>query len=210
MITTSSQPPNSASASGSVSTSRFGRPLRVDAQRRRDQIVLAATAAFAERGDSVPLEAIAREAGVGIGTLYRNFPSREQLLEAVYAAELDHVTSNADDLLAAHAPEAALREWMAQYAEFIAAKRALLPALGAATSPGRRMTTRERVTGAIDTIVSAGVESRAFRPDASASDVTALLQGAFFATAADDGPERVARLLGLIVDSLLSRGPLPQ
>lgn len=158
---------------------------------------------FAEAGDAVALESIARDAGVGIGTLYRNFASREALLEAVYAAELEKVTSNADDLLAQLDPESALRAWMARYAGFIAAKRGMLPALSASTAPGRRSTTRARVTAAIDTIVTAGVRTGAFRGDVDPADITALAQGAFFATARDDGLERIARLLDLIVDAVL-------
>lgn len=199
MITTDSQQTRAVPQPDTVND----RPLRVDAQRRRDRIVAAAKEVFARQGDAVPLETIARVAGVGVGTLYRNFPNREALLEAVYAAELVMVTSNAGDLLAQLQPEEALRAWMAQYAIFIAAKRAMLPALSAASSPGRRMTTRERVTDAIETIVAAGIETKVFRRDAHAPDIVALLQGAFFATTQDDGPERVTRLLDLIVDALL-------
>ncbi|AMM22148.1 hypothetical protein AX769_00770 [Frondihabitans sp. PAMC 28766] len=192
-------------AESTLSGYRGDRPLRIDAQRRRDEILAAATAEFAEHGDGVPLDAIARQAGVGIGTLYRNFPGREVLLEAVYAAELAHVTANAEGLLVEWEPEAALREWMAQYAMFITGKRAMLPALSATSSPGRRTTTRELVTGAIETILERGVAAGVFRADVCAADITALLQGAFFATTGDDGPERVARLLDLIVDVLLAR-----
>ncbi|MET4781396.1 TetR/AcrR family transcriptional regulator [Glaciihabitans sp. UYNi722] len=187
----------------SASCGQAERPLRADAQRNRERVIEAARAAFAE-SDSVPLEHIAREAGVGIGTLYRNFPNRESLLEAVYAAELISVTTNAEDLLARYAPEQALRAWMARYAEFIAAKRGLLPALKAGSPTGRRTNTRERIVAAIDTIAAAGVSSGVFRSDVDSDDIATLLQGAFFSTTRDDGPDRVARLLDLIVDALLT------
>ncbi|GGF16520.1 TetR/AcrR family transcriptional regulator [Subtercola lobariae] len=184
-------------------TGEVQRPLRADAQRNRDRIIEVARAMFAESGDAVALESIAKDAGVGIGTLYRNFASREALLEAVYAVELEKVTTNAADLLSRLDPESALRAWMGRYADFIAAKRGILPALSAGAAPGRRSTTRARVTAAIDTIVVAGVQSGAFRADVIAVDITALTQGAFIATSRDDGPERIARLLNLIVDALL-------
>src|SRR5882724_11500966 len=132
------------------------RPVRAVAQRNRENLVAVARAAFAATPDPVPLEAVAREAGVGIGTLYRHFPTREALVEAVYAAELDDVATSAPALLAALAPDAALRAWMDRYAAFVATKRGMIDTLRAAMASGRIATpaTRQRLTAAVASILA--------------------------------------------------------
>lgn len=195
---------------------RPGRPLRADARRNRERIVAAARAAFIASGGAVPLDDIAREAGVGIGTLYRHFPTREALVEAVYAAELDTVTDSAHRLLAELPPDEALRAWMERYARFAAAKHGTIDTLRAGWAAGRiTAPTRERVTAEIRTILVAGAESGALRADVDPEDVTTLLLGTFQATATGDPGRRVEPLLALIVDALRPRstpvtpGPRP-
>ncbi|MCK2215864.1 TetR/AcrR family transcriptional regulator [Actinomadura sp. ATCC 31491] len=185
------------------------RPLRAHARRNRDKLVAAARAAFAAADDTVPLESVAREAGVGIGTLYRHFPTREALVEAVYAAELDDIATSAPALLERLPPRAALRAWMDRYAEFAAVKRGMADALRAGQASGRipTSTTRERITAAIATILAAGAATGDLRPDADADHVTTMLLGVFLATAARDTPEQIGRLLDLIVDALRPAGP---
>ena len=180
------------------------RPLRADARRNRDRLVAVATAAFAAADATVPLEDIAREAGVGIGTLYRHFPTREALVEAVYATELDEITRNAAVLLEQLPPDAALRAWMNRYAQFTEVKRGLVDTLRAGWASGRiaTPTTRERITAAIATILTAGAESGVFRKDVAPDDITALLLGVFLSTAPDSSTDQVERLLDLILDSL--------
>jgi AcrR family transcriptional regulator len=183
---------------------RAGRPLRADARRNRDNLVAVARAAFTAADDTVPLEGIAAEAGVGIGTLYRHFPTREALVEAVYAAELDDVAAGAPALLDALPPDEALRAWMDRYARFTATKRGMIDTLRAGWASGRitTPTTRERITAAIATILTAGARSGALRADVDPDDVTALLLGVFLSTAANSTPEQVGRLLDLVVDGL--------
>ncbi|MFC1406036.1 MULTISPECIES: TetR/AcrR family transcriptional regulator [Streptacidiphilus] len=180
------------------------RPLRADARRNRDRLVAEATAAFAAADDTVPLEDIARRAGVGIGTLYRHFPTREALVEAVYATELDEIARSAAALLEQLPPDAALRAWMDRYAQFVELKRGLVDTLRAGWASGRiaTSTTRERVTGAIATILTAGAASGVFRADTEPDDVTALLLGVFLSTGPDRDSAQVARLLDLVLDSL--------
>ncbi|MFJ5219758.1 TetR/AcrR family transcriptional regulator [Streptomyces sp. NPDC088354] len=180
------------------------RPARADARRNREKLLTAARAAFATAAEPVVLETIAREAGVGIGTLYRHFPTREALVEAVYAAELDEVTTNAPALLAEFPPEAALRAWMDRYAAFLATKRGMIDTLRAGWASGSMATptTRERVTSAIETILTNGVRAGSFRADVHAEDVTAMLLGVFLSTAASNTPEQTGRLFDLIVDAL--------
>lgn len=180
------------------------RPLRADAQRNRDRLVTVARAAFHSAGDSVALETIARDAGVGIGTLYRHFPTRESLVDAVYSAELDEVTSSVDALLERFAPDDALRAWMLRYAEFVQTKRGMLQTLRAGWASGRiaAPTTRERVTASIATLLTAGIQAGAVRADADPDDVTTLIRGILLSTSNDDAPGQTERLLGLVVDAL--------
>ncbi|WP_329139021.1 TetR/AcrR family transcriptional regulator [Streptomyces sp. NBC_01476] len=180
------------------------RPARADVRRNREKLLAAARAAFTAADDRVALESIARDAGVGIGTLYRHFPTREALVEAVYAAELDDVATSAPALLAELPPDAALRAWMDRYAAFVETKRGMIDTLRAGWASGSMATptTRERVTAAITTIVAAGARSGSLRADVDPEDVTAMLLGVFLSTAASDTPERTRRLLDLVVDAL--------
>ncbi len=192
---------------------RGERPVRAVARRNRENLVAVARAAFAATPDPVPLEAIAREAGVGIGTLYRHFPTREALVEAVYAAELDDVATSASALLAQFPPEIALRTWMDRYAAFVSTKRGMLDTLRAGWAAGRIATpkTRERITQAIATILEQGARTGSLRADVAASDVAALLFGVFYSTAASTTSEQTSRLLDLVLDSLRPKGePEPE
>ncbi|MEU0465171.1 helix-turn-helix domain-containing protein [Amycolatopsis sp. NPDC006131] len=183
------------------------RPGRADARRNREKLLAVAREVFAAAEGAVSLEAIAREAGVGIGTLYRHFPTREALVEAVYAAELDDVTASAEQLLRERPPEAALRAWMERYAAFVATKRGMLDTLRAGWASGAIATpaTRERITGAIGAILDAGTRTGEFRDDVRAGDVTTLLLGTLLATTSDSPKGQVARLFDLVVDALRPR-----
>ncbi|MDO0924245.1 TetR/AcrR family transcriptional regulator [Streptomyces sp. TG1A-8] len=180
------------------------RPVRADARRNRDRLLAAARDAFAASPDAVPLDAIARAAGVGIGTLYRHFPTREAIVEAVYAAELDEVVSSAPALLDELGPAAALRAWMTRYEAFLRIKRGMSDTLHAGWASGSIATpaTRERITAAIAMMLRRGAEAGSLRPDVDPEDVTVMLLGVFLSTAATDAPDRVGRLLDLTVDAL--------
>ncbi|EOD66302.1 TetR/AcrR family transcriptional regulator [Amycolatopsis vancoresmycina] len=184
-------------------SSEPGRPVRSDARRNRDKLVAVARAAFAAADGTVALEAVAREAGVGIGTLYRHFPTREALVEAVYAAELDDVTAGAPALLEQLPPEQALRAWMDRYAAFVATKRGMADVLRAGVASGRIATpvTRQRITAAIGSILDAGAAAGTLRA-ADPEDVTLLLLGVFLSTGSEPDPARTGRMLDLIVGAL--------
>src|SRR5581483_11221430 len=109
-------------------TTMLGRPRRADAQRNYEKLVAAARAVFTEEGTSAPLEDVARRAGVGIGTLYRHFPTRHALLEAVYIDEVEGMARAATDL-GELPPWDALSQWLHRYVGFAATKRALNEAL---------------------------------------------------------------------------------
>ncbi|MCM2415946.1 MULTISPECIES: TetR/AcrR family transcriptional regulator [unclassified Streptomyces] len=180
------------------------RPVRAHARRNREKLITVARAAFAAADDTVPLEGIARDAGVGIGTLYRHFPTREALVEAVYGAELDDITTSAPTLLDEFPPDVALRRWMDGYAGFVAKKRGMANTLRTGWTSGRIATpaTRERITAAIGMILAGGAEAGSLRADVDPDDVTTMLLGVFLATAGSGTPEQTGRLLDLVIDAL--------
>jgi AcrR family transcriptional regulator len=180
------------------------RAPRSDALRNRDTLVAAARAAFASGEATVTLEAIAQGAKVGIGTLYRHFPTREALVEAVYAAELDDVTGCVPELLDRLAPRAALRAWMSRYAEFVTTKRGMADTLRAGWASGRIAvpTTRERITAALGTLLDAGAADGTLRADVEPRDLTVMLLGVLLTTTASEGTPQVERLLDLVMDAL--------
>lgn len=172
---------------------------RSDARRNREKLLEVATAAFATAdGRAVSLESIARAAGVGIGTLYRHFPSREALVEAIFRTELAEVAAAAGQLLDRHPPQVALRRWMDRYAGFVAAKRGMAETLHAifdsgAMEPGH---TRDSITGAVDLLLRAGADDGSLRDDVRADDVVSSLIGIFLASGS---PEQTGRMLDLLV-----------
>jgi AcrR family transcriptional regulator len=179
--------------------------VRSDARRNRERLLEVAAAAFASDG-AVSLEGIARAAGVGIGTLYRHFPNREALIEAVYRSELAEVSASATALLQRHPPVEALRRWMDRYAEFVAAKRGMAESLRAVFESGAvaPATTRESIVGAVGELLAAGVEDGSLRGDVLADDVVTGLLGIFLASGSR---EQSDRMLDLLVAGLVaSRG----
>jgi AcrR family transcriptional regulator len=176
--------------------------LRADAQRNRDRLVETARSAFSA-GEDPTLEAIAREAGVGIGTLYRHFPTREALVEAVYRSELEAVCASAAHLLAEEAPDVALRVWMDRYGEFVRTKRGMADSLRAILAAGAGGETRPRIASAVGGMLEAGARQGVLRGDVAADDVVVALLGAFLATPGQEA--QTARLLDLLVDGLRPR-----
>jgi AcrR family transcriptional regulator len=195
------------SSSPTPPPTRRPRAPRVDAARNRVALLDAARDAFSDDGADASLEAIARAAGVGIGTLYRNFPTREDLVAAVYATELDAVIAAADPLLHAQSPDRALRAWTDRYAAFVATKRGMAESLraGALVGAAAANHTRERVNEVIDAFLAAGAETGVFRAEARADDVTTALVGFFLATRDAPDPAQTSRLLDLLIDGLRPR-----
>jgi AcrR family transcriptional regulator len=193
--------------------------LRVDAERNRARLLDVARAAFAAGQGPVTLEQIARDADVGIGTLYRHFPTREALVEALYRKELADLCGSADELLAAYvpaadapaadAPERALRAWMDRFAEYVRAKREMAEALRAVFAAGTVTVSqaRQQLTAAVQTILDAGIADGTLRDDVHAEDVVATVVGMFTATSLDGGQEQLERMLDLLIDAVRCRGP---
>jgi AcrR family transcriptional regulator len=176
---------------------------RRDAQRNRQRIIDAATRALTAGADPVKIETIAHEAGVGVGTLYRNFPSREALVEEVYRSELARLCAMAANLVADRPPADAMREWMRRYQDFVATKQGMAEALRAVIASGAISAgqTREHLNGAIATILDAGRADGSLRDDVQPADVSASMAGIML-TAAD--PDQATRMLQLLVNGLLA------
>jgi AcrR family transcriptional regulator len=207
-LTGSATPPSRVSA---VAPDAAGRPVRRDARRNREKLIATAQAAFAAADGPVALEAIARQAGVGIGTLYRHFPTREDLVDAVYAAELDDVTASVSTLLDQFPADRALRAWMGRYSTFVATKRGMMETLRAGFASGRiAPPSRERVTGTIATILARGAADGTLRADVDPDDVTTMLIGVFLTITAGGPQEQTGRLLDLLLDALRPRTGTPE
>ena len=180
------------------------RAPRADAQRNRTRLIDAAQRAFTEDGEQVSLEAIARRAGVGIGTLYRHFPTRAALVEAVYRNELARLQAVADELLAAEPPERALRTWMDRFADYIVTKRGMADTLRALVADGTivRSETRAGLTEAIARMLAAGARAGTLRGDVDPEDVLSMIVGVCLTTPVPEQRAQAGRMLDLLTDGL--------
>jgi AcrR family transcriptional regulator len=184
------------------------RPLRADARVNRDRLLDAAARAFARDGAEASLKAIAKDAGVGIGTLYRRFPTRERLVEATYRNETARLCAAAPDLLRVRPAAEALRVWMDHFVDFLATKRGMADALRAVlVADGElRMQTRDLLTDALATLLTAGIAEAALHPDIDPNDVLMGLGGVALIAGEPDQRALAGRLLDLLVDGLRYRG----
>jgi AcrR family transcriptional regulator len=180
------------------------RPLRADAQLNQDRVLEAAARAFAEPGADTSMKAIARAAGVGIGTLYRRFPTREQLIDATYRNETIKLAESADALLAAQDPTGALRSWMDGFVDYILTKHGMSEALPSilATTDGLRAQSRDLLRDAIARIVAAGNAAGTVRADADPGDILMALGGITLIAENENQRELATRLCNLLMDAL--------
>jgi AcrR family transcriptional regulator len=176
---------------------------RADAVRNRDLLLAAAAEAFAARGAEVPLEDIARAAGVGIGTLYRHFPTRETLVEAVYRREIDVLCEQADELLESLPPDQALGEWMQLFVRHVATKKGMLSVLKPMMSANATFAdqTRGRAAGAAKKLLEAGAAAGTVRGDVTGEDLVRAVSGICMSTD-QERSEASVRLVDLIFDGL--------
>ena len=181
------------------------RPQRADARVNHDKLVAAARALFSEKGTSAPLEDVAERAEVGIGTLYRHFPTRQALLEAVYVDEVEAMARAAADL-AELPPWEALSQWLHQYVGFAATKRALNEAL-METDPNSDvlLTCRTAIAGAGTALVERAQSAGVIRSDTNFMDVVRMV-GAIAMVPTED-PAQKQRLLELALDGLRYHPP---
>ena len=181
------------------------RPKRADARRNYDKLVAAARDAFTERDSSASLEDIARRAGVGIGTLYRHFPTRTDLIEAVYLEEVEALCRSADDLGDA-APWDALVGWLHRFIAYVATKQALAEELFAIADRDSEVFKSCRVAfyGAGEPLLRRAQEAGAVRPDVSIDDVVKMVGGIAKIQGAE--PDTVDRILSVALDGLRYHG----
>ncbi|WP_019068808.1 TetR/AcrR family transcriptional regulator [Streptomyces hokutonensis] len=190
---------------------KSGAPQRSDAQRNRERILAAALTELSLFADA-PLSLIAKRAGVGQGTLYRHFPSREALVLEVHQREVQHLAESAPQLLLNGSPDEALREWMSRLAYFATARAGLADALrqaisatGGPAKPGYSV-----VVDAIELLIKANHEAGTIRPNMTTDDFILAIAGVWQINGREDWRTRSCRLLDLVMDGLRAGAPGPR
>jgi AcrR family transcriptional regulator len=191
-----------------VSTAQ-ARPKRADAQRNRDRLLEVAVSAFSHDGPDVTLESIASDAGVGIGTLYRHFPTREALIEAAYRNELARLCAGVPELIQTLPADVALRTWMDRFIDYLATKRGMAEALRRVIASGGNpfAESRESLLGAIASLLKAGAAQGELRDDIDPGDVMFGISGVSLVAGAPEQRDQAGRLLDLLLDGLRYRPP---
>lgn len=176
--------------------------MRADARRNYERLITAAREEFGERAHEAAIEDIAKRAGVGVGTLYRHFPRRIDLVEAVYAEEIDTLIAAVDDALATPDPYAGLTSWLQAYARYAMNKRNLLKELQEAfeRDPGLRLQLRERLQAAATRVLERAQAAGAVRQDVSGDDLLHLVGGICMSSTATR--EQNERLLEVVLQGL--------
>ena len=179
------------------------RTVRTDAQRNIDALLAAALAVFATSGVDAPVREIAAKAGVGIGTVYRHFPQRSDLIAAVFRHEVDACADTAPVLAAEYASGEALALWMQRYAGFIATKRGLATALHSGDPAYNTLPTYfdQRLRPALQTLLDAAASAGEVRTDIEPDDLLRAV-ASLCMSAHDDRPSYVHRMVALLVDGL--------
>ena len=177
---------------------------RADALRNREIVLEAAKAVFSSGGPDASLEAVARKAGVGIGTLYRHFPTREALFEAVYRREVEQLSEFAERLKNDPAPEDALRRWLRANVELVATKKGMLAALQLAVNSTSELYafSFDRLTKAVGTLLDRAVAAGELRGDIGPEDLLRAMIGMCYIHDQPGWQASVLRLLDVFVDGL--------
>jgi AcrR family transcriptional regulator len=178
-----------------------------EARRNRQTLINVATRAFASGSPHVSLAAIAAESGVGIGTLYRHFPTRQALVEAVYHDQVGRLRIGAQDLLSSHPPAEAFRLWMDLFCDWAATKHGMIDTLRMAAATGTigMGEMRDELTAVVGTFLDSGAAAGDIRRDVDAADVSAILAGILAVAGAPDQRDQARRMLDLITDGLRPR-----
>ena len=178
------------------------RPMRADAKRNYERLVAAARDVFAQEGGGASMEAIAKEAGVGVGTLYRHFPKRIDVVEAVYREDVDELVAVAESAVADLDPWPALVAWLEAFVRYASAKKRFLNELHEAfeKNPELQVASRERIVGALSIVLTPAQEAGMVRTDIDAPDLMQLLGS--MCMSATLTPEQSGRLLLMIEDGL--------
>jgi AcrR family transcriptional regulator len=197
--------PNVMSTVETTTTNLLTRPKRADARRNYDKVLAAAREAFAEGGESTALEEIARRAGVGIGTLYRNFPNRQALLETLYLEEVEGICRMAEEQRESADPWEALTSWFERFIGYIATKQALAAELTNYLDRDAQLfkSSRAAIWEAGEPLLTRAQEAGVVRPDAEIGDVMHMVMG--IAKVPSSDPEQTAHILRIALDGLRYR-----
>ena len=183
-----------------------GRPMRADARRNYERLLDAARKVFADQGGGASMEAIAKQAGVGVGTLYRHFPKRIDVVEAVYRDDVDALVGSAEHGLADLDAWTALAGWLRAYVDYARAKRTFLNELHEAfeKNPDLKSISRERIADACDRVLTRAQEAGVARTDIDGADLMQLVSQ--MCTSPTLTPDQGERLLAVILDGLRPSG----
>jgi AcrR family transcriptional regulator len=189
---------------GEHSDKTTARRPRADAVRNHERVLAAAKAVFSAGGPDASLEAVARHAGVGIGTLYRHFPTREALFEAVYRREVEQLAELAEELKTEASAVEALRHWLRAIVEFVATKKGMSAALALAVNSTSALTVYsfERLTKAVGALLDRAVTAGEIRADIGPEDLLRALVGMCYLHDQPGWQASVLRLLDVLVDGL--------
>jgi AcrR family transcriptional regulator len=187
-----------------VLSAKPARKPRADSVRNRERVLEAAKSVFAAGGPAASLEAVAREAGVGIGTLYRHFPTREALFEAVYRREVEQLVELAEQLGTDLPPLEALRRWMQANVAFVATKKGMSAALAIAVHASSDLTvySMDRLGRAVGTLLRRAVEAGEIRDDIGAEDILRTIVGLCYTHDKPGWQSNVRRLVDVFVDGM--------
>jgi AcrR family transcriptional regulator len=180
------------------------RKPRADAIRNREKVLEAAKIIFSAGGPEASLEAVARQAGVGIGTLYRHFPTREDLFEAVYRREVEQLSELAEELKSEASPAEALRHWLRSTVQFVATKKGMMAALAVVVSANSELAaySHAHLTASIGALLTRAVDAGEVRADVNADDLLRALIGMCYMHDQPGWQDSVVRLLDVFVDGL--------
>jgi AcrR family transcriptional regulator len=189
----------------------MARAQRCDAARNRDRLLEVASEAFAERGVDASLEDIAKRASVGIGTLYRHFPTRDALVEGVYRRNVELLCASADELRATLPPDEALAEWMQRFVAYVAGKKGLATYLKSVVSADSDLfvSTHDKVRTTICGLVDDAAAAGAIRSGVEGMDLLRALSGVCLMSDQPGGPAQGAKVAGLLMDGLRYGAAVP-
>ncbi len=178
-----------------------GRKPRADAQRNRERILETAKEAFTRSGANISLDDVAKRAGIGPGTLYRHFPTRDALLEAVYRSEVEKLAAAEREFAGAMAPIEALRAWMLLFIDYIATKQIIAPALNTLVGGPSKLfeASGAQIKGAIQALVGRAIESGDIRPDLDPLDLLRALIGVSNVASGPDWAQSARRLVQILI-----------
>jgi AcrR family transcriptional regulator len=178
------------------------RKPRADALRNRERILEVAKQAFTRFGANASLDDIARQTGVGAGTLYRHFPTRDTLIEAVYRSEIEKLAAAQRKFAETMTPIEALRAWMLLFVDHIAAKQIIAPALNSVVGGPTRLyeSSRSMTHAAMDSLVKRAIKSGDLRKEINSSDLLRALIGVFYVGAGQDSQQSARRVVNILIE----------